>query len=74
MPYWVVVVDDDVVNLKMAGQILSKSNMRVSAVKSGEALLEFMADNNPDLILLDIMMPGIATTIAIISMYSGWSA
>lgn len=58
MPYWVVVVDDDIVNLKVAGQILSKSNMRVSAVKSGEALLEFMADNNPDLVLLDVMMPG----------------
>lgn len=56
--YWVMVVDDDVVNLKMAGHILSKQEMRVSAVKSGKALLDFLEEHDmPDLILLDIMMP-----------------
>ena len=54
---WVVVVDDDVMNLKMAGTILSKHNMRVTALKSGTALLEYVKDNRPDLILLDIKMP-----------------
>ncbi len=58
MAQWIVVVDDDMANLKMAGHILSKNNMRVSALKSGETLLEFMTENKPDLILLDIMMPG----------------
>ena len=58
MASWIVVVDDDMANLKMAGHILSKNNMRVSALKSGEMLLEFMKENRPDLILLDIMMPG----------------
>lgn len=59
MADWVVVVDDDVSNLKMAGHILSQSNMRVSALKSGQALLDFVRDNgSPDLILLDIKMPG----------------
>ncbi len=57
MAYWIVVVDDDVTNLKMAGHILAKNNMRVSALKSGSSLLTFMQDNKPDLILLDIMMP-----------------
>ena len=57
MAEWIVVVDDDVANLKMAGHILSKNNMRVSALKSGAALLDFLRDNNPDLVLLDIMMP-----------------
>ena len=57
MAEWVVVVDDDVANLKMAGFILSKNNMRVSALKSGSGLLEFIKDNTPDLILLDIHMP-----------------
>ncbi len=57
MAEWVVVVDDDVANLKMAGFILSKKNMRVSALKSGSGLLEFIKDNTPDLILLDIHMP-----------------
>jgi putative two-component system response regulator len=54
---WVVVVDDDVMNLKMAGTILSKHNMRVTALKSGAALLEYVKTNRPDLILLDIRMP-----------------
>ena len=57
MAEWVVVVDDDVANLKMAGFILSKKNMRVSALKSGSGLLEFIKENTPDLILLDIHMP-----------------
>ena len=56
---WVVVVDDDITNLKMAGRILSKNNMRVTALKSGEALIEYIRTNKPDLILLDIKMPGL---------------
>lgn len=55
---WVIVVDDDITNLKMAGTILSKHNMRVTALKSGMALLDYVAGNQPDLILLDIKMPG----------------
>ena len=54
---WVVVVDDDTANLKMAGHILSKHNMRVTALKSGRALLDYVRTNNPDLILLDVRMP-----------------
>lgn len=58
MACWIIVVDDDVTNLKMAGQILSKNNMRVTAVKSGRALLDYVDEHGfPDLILLDINMP-----------------
>ncbi len=58
MADWIIVVDDDVTNLKMAGHILSNANMRVTALKSGQALLDYVAGNGtPDLILLDIMMP-----------------
>ena len=58
MADWVIVVDDDLTNLKMAGHILSKSGFRVSAVKSGQAMLDYVATNGaPDLILLDINMP-----------------
>ena len=45
--------------LKMAGRILSKNNMRVTALKSGMALLDYIKTNKPDLILLDIKMPGL---------------
>ena len=59
MADWVIVVDDDTSNLKMAGHILSKAAMRVTALKSGQALLDYLEDNgSPDLILLDIKMPG----------------
>ncbi len=54
---WVLVVDDDITNLKMAGHILSRQNIRVTAVKSGKAMLDFVKRNKPDLILLDILMP-----------------
>lgn len=54
---WIAVVDDDVTNLNIAGQILSRNQMRVSVMKSGTALLRFMQENSPDLILLDIAMP-----------------
>ncbi len=59
MADWVVVVDDDGINLKLAGRILSSKGMRVTAFKSGQALLNYVEDNPmPDLILLDIKMPG----------------
>ena len=58
MADWVIVVDDDMTNLKMAGHILSKKKMRVTALKSGAMLLEYVKTNHPDLILLDIKMPG----------------
>ena len=59
MTKWIIVVDDDTANLKMAGHILSRNNMRVTALKSGQAFLDYVNDNGmPDLVLLDIKMPG----------------
>ena len=55
---WVVVVDDDVMNRKLAERILSKSDIEVATLSSGEELMTFVKDNRPDLILLDINMPG----------------
>lgn len=58
MSDWILVVDDDALNLKMANHILSGKNMRVSCLKSGEDAVEFLKENRPDLILLDVHMPG----------------
>lgn len=58
MNYWILVVDDDVANLTMANSILGGEGMRVSCVKSGESALKFLRSNKPDLILLDVHMPG----------------
>lgn len=55
---WILVVDDDAANLRMASYILTAEGMRVSCLKSGEDALRFLQENRPDLILLDIHMPG----------------
>lgn len=57
MEKWIVVVDDDIVNLKRTGTILSENGIHTTAVKSGKALLDLLRSNTPDLILLDLMMP-----------------
>lgn len=66
MSYWILVIDDDTANLKIANRILSAENMRVSCLKSGEEALHFLQQDGagrrtvlPDLILLDIRMPGL---------------
>ena len=58
MADWVIVVDDDMANLKMAGYYLSEAGFRVTALRSGKALLNYVEKNGyPDLVLLDINMP-----------------
>lgn len=59
MNNWILVIDDDIMNLKTASRILSDEKMRVSCLKSGEEAIEFLRSNRPDLILLDVHMPGI---------------
>lgn len=54
---WILVVDDDTENLRMASHILSKEKARVSCVKSGVDAIKFLKENRPDLILLDVHMP-----------------
>lgn len=53
----IAIVDDDPINLKIAGKMLAKHDMKVSCIPSGKALLSFVKNNRPDLILLDILMP-----------------
>lgn len=60
MSDWITVVDDDTSNLRMASHILSGERLRVSCLRSGEELLKFLESNRPDLILLDIHMPGLS--------------
>ncbi|MCR5402396.1 MAG: diguanylate cyclase [Butyrivibrio sp.] len=57
MGYWIVVVDDEPLSLKNAKMLLSGEDMKVSCLRSGSELLKFLEKNDPDLILLDVMMP-----------------
>ena len=56
----VIVVDDTPDNLSLLSGLL-KDSYRVKLANSGEkALKAVQGDNPPDLILLDIMMPGMS--------------
>ncbi len=55
----IVVVDDNPVNLDLAESVL-KEEFRLTKLESGEALLSFLEHAHPDMILLDIQMPGIS--------------
>ena len=68
---WILVVDDDTANLRMASRILSAEQMRVSCLKSGEDALVFLQANRPDLILLDVHMPGMDGFETLASIRSG---
>ena len=54
----VLVVDDLPQNLRLMDAVLSPSGFTVLSASSGEAALELLARQLPDIVLLDIMMPG----------------
>ena len=60
MEDWLVIVDDDATNLKVANHIFSEAKMRARYFKSGLDMLEYLDGTKvPALILLDIHMPEI---------------
>jgi CheY-like chemotaxis protein len=54
----VLVVDDDARNRKLVETLLRAEGFTVEAVESGPAALARVADILPDLVVLDLMMPG----------------
>jgi two-component system, NtrC family, sensor kinase len=55
----ILVVDDNPTNIQVLFDVLSEIGYRVAIAKSGEAALQRLQSYHPDLILLDVMMPGI---------------
>ena len=53
----VVVVDDDAVILKQANLVLSEAGFKVTCLKNGKLLMDYIKVNHVDLLLLDIRMP-----------------
>ena len=53
----VVVVDDDTTILKQANMILSEAGLKVTCLKNGRLLMDYITMNPIDIILLDIKMP-----------------
>ena len=56
----ILVVDDVAKNVKLLADVLAVKGYRVSTAASGEEALERVAADPPDLILLDVMMPGLS--------------
>jgi DNA-binding response OmpR family regulator len=54
----ILVVDDDLKILKILQHTLSKEGFKVTTAASGEEALQIAKQSFPDLVLLDIMMPG----------------
>lgn len=54
----ILVVDDNSSNLQMVKNIL-QTDYQVSLVNNGERALQYLAVKKPDIILMDIMMPGL---------------
>ena len=53
----VVVVDDDAIILKNAKTVLEGAGFKVTCLKSGRLLLDYVTKNTIDMLLLDINMP-----------------
>src|SRR5262245_57787478 len=56
----VLVVDDYEPNLRGLGQLLERANYKVLTATNGAEALDVVNRDRPDLILLDVMMPGIS--------------
>ena len=55
----ILVVDDSPQNIRLMEAMLLPAGYRVCSAPSGEAALEQIANDPPDLVLLDLVMPGL---------------
>ena len=55
----ILAVDDIPLNLLLVQKMLSRFNFKMRTAANGQLALDAVAQQKPDLILLDLMMPGI---------------
>lgn len=55
----VLIVDDIPINVTLIEKMLKPFHFVIEKANDGQTTLDIVADNKPDLILLDLMMPGI---------------
>ena len=55
----ILIVDDEKTNTQLLGRVLKSQGYQVAVAYSGEEALEWVSTHELDLVLLDIMMPGI---------------
>ncbi|MDE5973826.1 MAG: response regulator transcription factor [Eubacterium sp.] len=56
----ILIVDDDMHISNMLFEVLTKQDYKVSRAYSGTEALLFLSNEKPDLILLDLMLPGLS--------------
>ncbi len=57
----VMIVDDEVDVLLSVAQILEANNYRTIKARDGQECLDKLVEEKPDVLLLDIMMPGLTS-------------
>jgi len=55
----ILVVEDEESLLKLESILLASKGYRVTGVSDGQAAITTLAENPPDLVLLDLMIPGV---------------
>jgi DNA-binding response OmpR family regulator len=55
----ILVVDDEPAQLRLSEQVLKSNGYQVLMANSGQESLRMIVDQKPDLVILDVMMPGI---------------
>lgn len=58
--YTVLIVDDNLANVKILSAVLEKANYNIISVDSGERCIEILQDKEVDIILMDVMLPGLS--------------
>jgi len=54
----ILIVDDDFDTLHMVGKMLERHGFEIAAANNGEKAVQLAQTEHPDLIILDVMMPG----------------
>jgi len=54
----ILIIEDDVLNMKLLRSILRIKNFTVLEAENAEVGIQLARDNKPDLILMDIQLPG----------------
>ncbi len=58
MSHYIIAVDDDLEVLETLGRVLQRENLEVSLASSGKDALRLLEQRVPNLMILDIIMPG----------------
>ena len=56
----ILIVDDQPLSIKLMEALLRQKGFKTTSANSGAQALEYLKDNTPDLVMLDVMMPGMS--------------